>query len=165
MLLFLTVWYGFNFFLRVGIGSVTTPPGSATLLLTLGFVHKADNISYFFMDLCNIRMSMDHLTLSSMGEGRCTPPTPVVSCPLLEKSSRNPYFNILDFSQLFFMWMPLWKKINKLSFIPPQSTFWTPGTKIIYIFLLLLKNLLTNPGWFFYHRNIFRFWDPHIPIG
>ena len=92
-------------------------------------------------------------------------------CPLLKKSSGNPYLKILDFSN-FLLWMPLWKKIfrqpipenswlfptfqygcpyekkiRKFSFTPAQSTFGTPSTKIFIIFCFNKKNLDTNPSW------------------
>ena len=44
--------------------------------------------------------------------GHCTPP--VVFCPLLKKSSGNPYLKILDFSQLFIADAPMKKKSKNL---------------------------------------------------
>ena len=51
-------------------------------------------------------------------------------CPLLKKSSDNPYLKICD----LFLRIPLWKKIY--SFTPFLSTFGTPST----IFFSLIKN-------------------------
>ena len=50
----------------------------------------------------------------------------MVFCPLLKKSSGNPYLKILDFSQIFIADAPMKKKIQKFSFTPAQSTFGTP---------------------------------------
>ena len=41
--------------------------------------------------------------------GRCTPPPPVVVCPLVRKSSGNPNLKILAFFQLFIVDAPMKK--------------------------------------------------------
>ena len=69
------------------------------------------------------------------GGGAIRPP-PVVFCPLLKKSSGNPYLKILDFSQIFISDDPMKKEIQKFCLTPAQSTFGTPSTKIFLFFLL-----------------------------
>ena len=52
------------------------------------------------------------------------------TCPLLKKSSGNPYLKILDFSQLFITDAPMKKRIQFFCFTPAQNTFGTPNSKI-----------------------------------
>ena len=77
-----------------------------------------------------------------MGGGALYAPHPVVFCPLLKKSSGNPYLKILDFSQLFIADAPMKKNPKKFSFIPAQSTFRTPSTKIFSFFCFNKKIFL-----------------------
>ena len=48
-------------------------------------------------------------------------------CPLLKKSSGNPYMKILDFSLLFIADAPLKTKNQKFRVISSQGTFGTPS--------------------------------------
>ena len=85
---------------------------------------------------------MKMLTPSPMGRGALPL---VVFCPLLKKSSGNPYLKILDFSQLFIADAHMKIKINKFSFTPAQSTFGTPSTKIFLIFCFNKKKSAYKP--------------------
>ena len=62
-------------------------------------------------------------TLQPMGGGR------KVFCPLLKTSSTHTW-KFLTFST-FCCWCPHEQKNPNILFIPSQSTFWTPSTKII----------------------------------
>ena len=63
------------------------------------------------------------------------------SCPLLEKSSGNPYLKILDFSQLFMADAPMQKK----SFNPRAEHFWDTQYKNILNFFALIKKSSYKP--------------------
>ena len=54
--------------------------------------------------------------------GRGAVRTPVVFCPILNKSSGNPYLKILDLSQLFIADAPMKKKSKNLV-LPPRRAF------------------------------------------
>ena len=75
----------------------------------------------------------NYLNPFMQGGGRFTPPT-VVSCSLLKKSAGNPYVKILDL-----YCGCTCEKIYKLSFIPSQSTYGTPSTKMIFFCFKLKK--------------------------
>ena len=74
-------------------------------------------------------------------------PPPTVFCPLLKKSSCNPYLKFLDFSQLLVAETPMKFFFRKILFPPSDSTFETPSTKIFFCFWFDQKNLFTKPSW------------------
>ena len=69
----------------------------------------------------------------SHGGGGAVRPPPVVFCPLLKKSSYNPYLKILDFSQLLVADTPM-IFFQKFLFTSSDSTFGT-------FFAIYSKNL------------------------
>ena len=66
-------------------------------------------------------------------QGGCLPP--VVFCPLLKKSSGNPYLKILDFSQLLVAYTHM-NFFSKFFVYILDSTFGTTSTKIFFLKLL-----------------------------
>ena len=64
--------------------------------------------------LTNLQKQVSILILSP-------PPPPLFFLPLLKISLGNPYLKILDLKKLLLR-MPLWKKNEKFSFTPSQST-------------------------------------------
>ena len=66
--------------------------------------------------------------------------TPLVFCPLLKKSSVNPYLKNLDFSKHFIADAPSKKKSQKILFYPRADHFW--DTQYKFCFALIKKIFL-----------------------
>ena len=76
----------------------------------------------------------------------------MVFCPLLKKSSLNPYLKILDFPQLFVTETPTVMDTT-VKFPPSHSTFGIPSTKRID--LRFSEPHWTNTKW----NNLFPIWN------
>ena len=83
---------------------------------------------------------------------------PMVFCPLLKKSSEDPYLKFLDFSQLlvadtsmnFFFF-------QKIGLHPPKAIFGHPVARYFSHFCFNQKNLFTNPSWNIFRNHTFFF--------
>ena len=82
----------------------------------------------------------EFLTLAfTYGGGVAVRPLPVFFCPLIKKSSGNPYLKIHDFSQLFITDAPMKKKNQKNWYYPRAEHFWDTQYKYILNFFALIK--------------------------
>ena len=75
------------------------------------------------------------------GDVRRTPPL-WFFCPLLKKSSGNPYLKILDFSQLFIADAPMKKKSKNLVLPPRRALLGHPVQKYFKFFCFNQKIFL-----------------------
>ena len=117
-------------------------------------------MNYITLKVKKTSSSPDTLQVSSFvlsplshGGGRCTPP-PVVFCPLLKKSSGNPYLKILDFSQILSADTPINFFLSKNFVYILWQNFW--DTK--YIFFLnfcFYQKIFLQTLDFRYHKFFF----------
>ena len=98
------------------------------------------------------------MLLTTNAWGRCTAydyaPSPCRFCPLLKKSSGNPYLKICDLTQYFFMDLNMKKKLKSLV-LPPLTALL--GNSALNIFFALIKKIFlqTLVEIIFRYRKIF----------